>query len=677
MDLLALRKSGKKPDLIGLNSHALQGPYFGSHGMPPTRSVYARLPMPAQRTSESSSAASGSESPFAFQGLNGSTLVPPGDEHTDALFQSLMSMPTKAVPQHPHQPQQQQLQHHQHHHHQQQQQTSGRLPDGGRAASGDPSRGRLTGLGTAPPPPPPPPCGAVDVLLARALGGPGQLGFGAGGDGGSRGSQAPPLALYRDEDGQLPRPMRHAAAANVLSYDNTLLQCHRAASAATAATAAGLSADVKNGIALVRQQLEQLEHGALSETTAEIEAHHLRGQDAMFEGGTRQLAGGRVAAPGVVANQGLHQQHHHQGFPHQQKPMQQGVTDAVAAVAAPATQQRHHQRWQPPMPHQRHHPEHQLQAGDRTMRDAQIAMVGATAGTAGPRPAMMATTASAVARKDWDDGIQIGAAAAAGVNNRSGGADGDGIGTSSARQRRRTHIAGTYGVQSVTVEKDASSEGQVAGEKEACNSSIGTAPGVDDGGGKGASCRNGPTGSVGGLSGRDVEPRAIDHQGEPGTTLARGGSGAVPGGECAGEGQLDGEYGGGIDEGDDEDDTTDGGGDYGSPLRQSRKRTASQRRRGSASAKRELCRERNRTAQRRFRERQKDLIRALQDQVEHQEALIKDLKSRLAVYEGRTSPQAAPPLPASVGPSSAAEQQAGCDQPPNATSTATATSNGN
>ncbi|KXZ43590.1 hypothetical protein GPECTOR_86g383 [Gonium pectorale] len=85
----------------------------------------------------------------------------------------------------------------------------------------------------------------------------------------------------------------------------------------------------------------------------------------------------------------------------------------------------------------------------------------------------------------------------------------------------------------------------------------------------------------------------------------------------------------------DEDATTDS--EEEAQRRRARKRAASQRGRVSKAAaaneRKEMCRERNRTAQRRFRERQRELIRVLQDKVDEQEALIRSLRKRLAIYE--------------------------------------------
>ncbi|KAG2497755.1 hypothetical protein HYH03_004027 [Edaphochlamys debaryana] len=93
---------------------------------------------------------------------------------------------------------------------------------------------------------------------------------------------------------------------------------------------------------------------------------------------------------------------------------------------------------------------------------------------------------------------------------------------------------------------------------------------------------------------------------------------------------------GAEEEPEDEEESTDG---EGSRKPQSRKRKAPQRKprakAGPVDEKKAACRERNRTAQRRFRERQKSLIGSLQERVDKQAAIIADLRRKLADAEAQ------------------------------------------
>ncbi|GFR49884.1 hypothetical protein Agub_g11988 [Astrephomene gubernaculifera] len=95
----------------------------------------------------------------------------------------------------------------------------------------------------------------------------------------------------------------------------------------------------------------------------------------------------------------------------------------------------------------------------------------------------------------------------------------------------------------------------------------------------------------------------------------------------------------GEDEEEDEDEVSTGSG-VDTRQQRNRKRRAPPRRAGRG-AKKENCRERNRTAQRRFRERQKDMIRSLQETVQQQGSLIRELKRRLSAYEEVGDPEEA------------------------------------
>ncbi|GLC56151.1 hypothetical protein PLESTB_001074100 [Pleodorina starrii] len=568
--------------------HAHHAPYTsGPQGLAPSRPPFtmttAHLHLPVQRISESSSAASGSDSPFAYQVLNGSTLVPPGDEHTDALLRSLMSLPTK--------------------------------------------------------PPVLPPGGAPGTSTVA-------------------GSRGPPIApLFRDDDGGSNAPRPYTAAAAAAAPPHVALNLARPAAAASSLSAAAASLPdahlaallldprdlrlLQSGGGLPRAALNSEFSLGLLPTDPLLSARDAAIlEEAAF--GPRQRATALVpplpaglqlhtADPPLPVRHNQHQQQHQHQHQQQLAPL--------AAVGRPGAVQRAPRSWErgenpPPAPPPPPPPppppvsplsllEVQLkgEVGDEPMSEARAA--GRLAD-----PATPATAAAAVAMA----GVQHAAASMEAERDERAlpqPANQGGDTHGSARLRRRINGAG----RAAEVECGPASSVGLLAYKEACNSSAGVEGGAA--GSEGARTRSAPAGSLARLSSGDALMQSAERA-EAAPAYVRSGSVGLEEEEEEEEGDED-ERPVTRDHDTSDESDGDGGGDDGSARMQlvSRKRTASQRRRGSAAAKKELSRERNRTAQRRFRERQKDLIKALQDQVERQENLILELQNRLAVFEDR------------------------------------------
>ncbi|GIL68301.1 hypothetical protein Vafri_21585 [Volvox africanus] len=559
----------------------------------PTRTAFAQFPSNVQRTSDSSSAASGCDSPLALQRLNPNTLVPPGDEHTDALLQSLMSMPSKPMAP--------------------QQGPSGGVSGSSGLASGPSGLRPASQVGGQP--------GALELLLAQPHGG---VPLGSAGDdprGQALGS------FYREDDVVGPPrslPPYDASAATVpvtMPYGSTMMLArHAAATASAIPTITGIKSAPNPGSAM-RFQLEPqaamllpptaLNRSAMqpdiplgllqsdlpltgSPTAAEADAA-FRCQEAMFSGRQngqllrelQALEAHRVQPAAPIAPR--IQQQQQQGYERQR---QRPIHEACANIAVSASGATTAYREQQPGPLPPLAPQQQQQQQQRS-----IALGGMPTGDARADQPIVRRVATDV----------IGPRASSDEAAAAAAEDLDGSVAGSARQRRRIDI-GQVTAGAATSEKVVSIVGQITIKKDALSGEAGAG--------------SAPTGSIGRLSSGDVNTQTAPDRGKPGPLCVRSSS------------EVDDGQGGRDCEDGNEDYTTDDG-SGGNLNRSSRKRTASQRRRGSSAMRKELSRERNRTAQRRFRERQRDLIRALQDQVERQDALIQDLRIRLAVYEDK------------------------------------------
>ncbi|GIL81769.1 hypothetical protein Vretimale_1368 [Volvox reticuliferus] len=548
--------------------------------------TFAHFPSNAQRTSDSSS---GCDSPLPLRGLNPSTLVPPGDEHTDALLQSLMSMPNKPMAQ--------------------QQGPSGGLSGSSGLASGPSGLRPATLVGGQP---------ALEFLLAQSHG---VVPLGPAGDD-ARG-QGLASFFYADDNVAPPRslpPYASSVATDpvTMPYGSTMMLArHTATTASATLTTEGIKS-APNPSTAMRFHLEQqaamlLPPTALTRlamrpdvplgplqndpsltasptaTNAEVVFCH---QETMFGGRQHaQLPPEALEAPRIqpAAATATHIQQQQQDYDRQQQRLIHEACATIAAGAPAATAMYREQqpgRLPPPAPQQQQQQQRPIAVGGMPMADARAdqPMVRTIAtDVIGSR--FSCDEAAAVA-EDWDGGG----------------------GTGSARRRRRIDM-GQAALRAATSEKVVSIVGQIVIKKDALSGEAGAG--------------SAPAGSIGRLSSGDVNTQTAPDKGEPGPLCFRSSSEVD-----------DGQGGRDCRDGNEEDYTTDDGSD-GNLNRSSRKRTASQRRRGSSAMKKELSRERNRTAQRRFRERQRDLIRALQERVERQDALIQDLRNRLGVYEDK------------------------------------------